>query len=98
MIWDAVVDPSGRVSVDLDLEGLHGQPGGTFEEVEKTEGEAGWTRLAQIMDLSKAEWVAQLESRGRGGGEDEGGVEAEREGEEGGEEEEGEDALEDDDV
>ena len=92
MIWDAVVDPSGRVSVDLDLEGLHGQPGGTFEEVEKTEGEAGWTRLAQIMDLSKAEWVAQLESKGGDGGEDEGGAEAEQE------EEEDEDALEDEDV
>ena len=98
VIWEAVVDPSGRVSVDLDLEGLHGQPGDTFEEVEKTEGEAGWTRLAQIMDLGKAEWVAQLESRGGDGGEDEDEVEAEQEEEEGGEEEEDEDALEDEDV
>ena len=92
VIWEAVVDPSGRVSVDLDLEGLHGQPGDTFEEVEKTEGEAGWTRLAQILDLSKAEWLAQLKSKGGDGGEDEGGAEAEQE------EEEGEDGLEDDDV
>ena len=50
VIWDAVLSSSGQVSVDLDLDGE------TYEEVEKTEeGETGWTRLAQIMDLSKGE-------------------------------------------
>ena len=76
----------------------HTYPKSTFEEVKKAEGGAGWARLAEIMDLSKDEWVAQLESRGGGGGEDEGGEEVEQEDEEDGEGGEAEDALEDEDV
>ena len=56
VMWDAV-KPSGWVCVELDPKKYN------HEEVEKTEGEAGWTRLrlTQIMEMSKEEWAAQFE-------------------------------------
>ena len=38
-------------------------------EIEKTEGEAGWSRLVQIMEMSKDEWAAQFEKEENEGGE-----------------------------
>ena len=38
-----------------------------LEEVVKTEGRGGWTK---IMEMSKQEWVAQLEVEGEGEVED----------------------------
>ena len=54
VMWDAV-EPSGGVSVGRDPEG------DDYEWVDKNEGEGGWTRLAQIMEMSKEEWAAQFE-------------------------------------
>ena len=43
--------------MDLDSGGFY------YEKVWKTEGEAGLTRLTQIMEMSKEEWAAQLRER-----------------------------------
>merc|ERR1712126_32338 len=56
------------------------------EVVVKTEGGGGWTRLTKIMEMTKQEWVAQLEDEGEGEEEeaeeeDEGEAEKEEEGE-----------------
>ena len=88
VIWDAI-ETDGMFVVEE-------------EEVVKTEGGGGWTRLTKIMEMSKQEWVAQLEDEGEGEEEeaeeeDESEAEEEEEGEaeeededEGEEEEEGE--------
>ena len=41
-----------------------------LEEVVKAEGRGGRTRLTKIMEMSKQEWVAQLEVEGEGEVED----------------------------
>ena len=67
VMWDAV-EPSGGVSVGRDPEE------DDYEWVDKNEGEGGWTRLAQIMEMSKEEWAAQfeeLEDQGEMGAEEE---------------------------
>ena len=46
---------SGVVVVELDH--LGHQP---RESVNKTEGEAGWTKLAKIKEMTKDEWAAQF--------------------------------------
>ena len=61
VVWDAL--ETGRVWVDLDHEKDE------EEEIEKTEGEAGWNRLVQIMEMSKDEWAAQFEKEEDEGGE-----------------------------
>ena len=61
VVWDAL--ETGRVWVDLDPEKDE------EEEIEKTEGEAGWSRLVQIMEMSKDEWAAQFEKEEDEGGE-----------------------------
>ena len=58
VMWDAL-ETGGWILVDLDTEDFMR----TYEEVKKTEGEAGLTRLAQIMEMSKGEWAAQLRER-----------------------------------
>ena len=52
VIWDAI-ETDGMFVVEE-------------EEVVKTEGGGGWTRLTKIMEMSKQEWVAQLEAEGEG--------------------------------
>ena len=47
VVWDAL--ETGRVWVDLDHEKDE------EEEIEKTEGEAGWNRLVQYLDKSEDE-------------------------------------------
>ena len=49
VIWDALT-LSGKVKVKLDPECPSGR-------VKKTEGEAGWSKLVQIAEMSKGEWV-----------------------------------------
>ena len=49
------------------------------EDVVKTEGEAGWTKLVQIMEMSKDKWAAQFEDED-GDDEDESEVETDGEG------------------
>ena len=86
VLWDAL-KPDGRLEVELEVEGRW-----VFvnELLEKSDGEAAWTRLCQIKDLSIEEWVAQYEeSDGDAEEEDEGeeeGVEDDAKGYEGDEE------------
>ena len=86
VIWDAM-ETDGVFIVWLEEDHL-------WEEVVKTEGGGGWTRLTKIMEMSKQEWVAQLEDEGEGEEEEESETEEEEEGEaeeedgDGGEEEE----------
>ena len=56
VMWDAL-ETGGWIRVEL-------ASGGSYDEqVWKTEGEAGLTRLTQIMEMSKEEWAAQLRER-----------------------------------
>ena len=82
VIWDAI--ETDGMFVVARLEEVH--PDHDAEEVVKTEGGGGWTRLTKIMEMSKQEWVAQLEDEGEGEEEeaeeeDEGEAEEEEEGE-----------------
>ena len=57
VLWDAL-KPDGRLEVELEKEG---QWLFANEVLEREDGEGAWTRLCQIKNLSKEEWVAQYE-------------------------------------
>ena len=82
VLWDAL-KPDGRLEVELEVEGRW-----VFvnELLEKSDGEAAWTRLCQIKDLSIEEWVAQYEESGGDAEEEDEGVDDDAEGYEGDEE------------
>ena len=75
VIWEALeimteeeIDGTmrGGISVELDPEK------DDMEEIKKWKGEAGWSRLVQVMEMSKEEWATQFEKEGgadKGGGE-----------------------------
>ena len=88
VVWDAL-KTDGHFSV-VDPSQLDGQ---TVRKEE--EGEDGWTRLTEVMEMSKEEWAAQVEAQdeddGEAAEEGEGEDESEEEGEDE-EEGEGEDA------
>ena len=69
VMWDAL-ETDGRFVVvlgDFELSS-------NFERVSKggTKGEAGWTRLTEIKEMSKEEWAAELELEDDGPAEEEG--------------------------
>ena len=82
VLWDAL-KPDGRLEVELEVEGHW-----VFvnELLEKSDGEAAWTRLCQSKDLSKEEWVAQYEESDGDAEEEDEGVEDDAKGYEGDEE------------
>ena len=75
VIWEALeimteeeIDGTmrGGISVELDPEK------DDMEEIKKWKGEAGWSRLVQVVEMSKEEWATQFEKEGgadKGGGE-----------------------------
>ena len=61
-VWDAL-GPGGELSVDQ-LNDYDPDPEEhmmvTCEELEKMDGESAWIRLGQIMDMTKDDWVTQM--------------------------------------
>ena len=63
VLWDALM-PTGILDLLTEWDWLE-------EELYKEDAEAAWIRLCEIRDLSKEEWVAQLEEAEGGDEEDE---------------------------